>query len=40
MRITIHGNVPPGADAWFIGKSNYVKKARAHGRSSSVTSRI
>ncbi|MCX4586362.1 RHS repeat-associated core domain-containing protein [Streptomyces sp. NBC_01481] len=29
MRITIHGNVPPGADAWFIGKSNYVKKAKS-----------
>ncbi|MFE9248350.1 DNRLRE domain-containing protein [Streptomyces sp. NPDC007088] len=29
MRITIHGNVPPGADAWFIGKGNYVKKAKS-----------
>ncbi|MER7835336.1 DNRLRE domain-containing protein [Streptomyces sp. NPDC096040] len=29
MRITIHGNVPPGADAWYIGKSNYVKKAKS-----------
>ncbi|WP_411103913.1 DNRLRE domain-containing protein [Streptomyces sp. cmx-4-9] len=28
MQITIHGNVPPLADAWFIGKSNYVKKAK------------
>ncbi|MFJ2115001.1 RHS repeat-associated core domain-containing protein, partial [Streptomyces sp. NPDC087850] len=29
MRITLHGNVPPGADAWFIGKSNYTKKAKS-----------
>ncbi|MGW0418912.1 hypothetical protein [Streptomyces sp. NPDC003015] len=29
MRITIHGDVPPGADAWFIGKDNYKKKAKS-----------
>ncbi|MFJ6793996.1 DNRLRE domain-containing protein [Streptomyces sp. NPDC091268] len=28
MEITIHGNVPPFADAWFMGKSNYVKRAK------------